>query len=772
MKTARILINICYLGVLLSLVIATRLRAQTIQNSGFESPFVGSVGEYYSFEYDPTEAGWTFTGNAGIAANGSGFAFYNPGTPYGNQFAFLQYYQGSGGSMSQTISNFSSGKYTFTFMASQRATVGTDNTMNQGGSVSVDGTNVGSFTPFDTNWYYFQTSPISLNAGNHVLTFATLLDATDATVRVDMVGLEAGSETQIYDAVNDFSITNGNPNNSWSYGILSSFTDGTFTLLTNEVSNLGFPGEIRWNNDTSQPYSVQIFANPTGIPTTFGSILAPTNQLDLDGQSYIADVRWAAPFTGSFNVMGLFQRNDNYGVPVSVRVIEDGTTELFGLDNFTDYLGQQPFNLTNLALPAGTVLDFAEGAPQFYNDTTGLKVTIVASGPAVQYVATPINGSVPLTVQFTSSGLDSSGNPVTNWNWNFGDGTTSTAKSPSHIYATSGTFSPILIAANDLGDMVPGFGPTISVSLPIIQYDASPTNGIEPLTVQFTSPGVDSGGNPITQWNWSFGDGSASALQNPTHTYTTEGSFLPSLVATNSLGMTVAASGPSIDVEFNSGLVPNGDFGTGDFTSWTLSGDNIYTFVDDGTYSGITPYLGTYEADLGADGSLGYLSQTLATTTGKSYQLSFWINDYYGYPNTFIVSWNDSPLFAQTNAVFAEDWTNIQLLVTATTNNSVLQFGFEDDYDYLGLDDISVIPLPRTEIASISVSGTNLQLGAINGLSGTTNYLLMGTNLTQPIDQWTRISTNVLNTSGSFTITATNAVNLNAGKRFYILEMQ
>jgi hypothetical protein len=48
----------------------------------------------------------------------------------------------------------------------------------------------------------------------------------------------------------------------------------------------------------------------------------------------------------------------------------------------------------------------------------------------------------------------------------------------------------------------------------------------------------------------------------------------------------------------------------------------------------------------------------------------------------------------------------------------------------------------------------------------------MSTNVVLSLNQWTPVATNVLNASGNFIITATNAVNLNVPLRFYILQMQ
>jgi uncharacterized repeat protein (TIGR03803 family) len=169
-------------------------------------------------------------------------------------------------------------------------------------------------------------------------------------------------------------------------------------------------------------------------------------------------------------------------------------------------------------------------------------------GTPLQYTANPTNGPAPLTVQFTSPSVDTGGNALNHWNWSFGDGLTSTVQNPSHVYASAGTFQPSFVASNSLGFIVYGSGLAITAVLPTVQYTARPTNGFVSLTVQFTSPGVDSNSNVITNWNWKFGDGLTSTAQNPLHVYTSAGTFQPSFVASNSLGFAVYGSGPAITV--------------------------------------------------------------------------------------------------------------------------------------------------------------------------------------------------------------------------------
>jgi len=50
--------------------------------------------------------------------------------------------------------------------------------------------------------------------------------------------------------------------------------------------------------------------------------------------------------------------------------------------------------------------------------------------------------------------------------------------------------------------------------------------------------------------------------------------------------------------------------------------------------------------------------------------------------------------------------------------------------------------------------------------------VLMGTNVTEPFNQWTPVATNLSGADGNFSITATNAVNANDPQRFYILQLQ
>src|SRR5579859_5070695 len=88
----------------------------------------------------------------------------------------------------------------------------------------------------------------------------------------------------------------------------------------------------------------------------------------------------------------------------------------------------------------------------------------------------------------------------------------------------------------------------------------------------------------------------------------------------------------------------NGGFETGNFSGWTQSGNTGFTFV-----SSSNAYSGTYAAWLGPVGSLGHLSQTVATTPGASYDLNFFLSSHNSGPNQFQVLFGGTTVFNQVN---------------------------------------------------------------------------------------------------------------------------
>jgi hypothetical protein len=165
--------------------------------------------------------------------------------------------------------------------------------------------------------------------------------------------------------------------------------------------------------------------------------------------------------------------------------------------------------------------------------------------------------------------------------------------------------------------------------------------------------------------------------------------------------------------------LPNGTFVTGDLSDWTESGNTIGTSV---SVAPAYAHSGGYGAKLGAVGSLGYLAQAVATVAGQSYVLSFWLDSPDGQvPNEFLVNWNGETIFDQVN-LGAIGWTNMQLIVTAADASTVVEFGFRDDLSWLGLDDISLMPVPAFVSTTTTDSVLTLTWSAMPGLAYQVQY--------------------------------------------------
>jgi gliding motility-associated-like protein len=160
--------------------------------------------------------------------------------------------------------------------------------------------------------------------------------------------------------------------------------------------------------------------------------------------------------------------------------------------------------------------------------------------PVVSFSATTLAGCVPLSTQFSATVTPNSPGSVS-YSWDFGDGFTSSASSPSHSYATPGTYNVALTVRNGAGCAT-----TITRNSYITVYPPPSTNFLAsqlifctaPATVNFTS--TSSGVSPVTA-SWDFGNGSSGTGTTTSATYTTTGSYPVVLTATDGRGCTGTA---------------------------------------------------------------------------------------------------------------------------------------------------------------------------------------------------------------------------------------
>lgn len=220
------------------------------------------------------------------------------------------------------------------------------------------------------------------------------------------------------------------------------------------------------------------------------------------------------------------------------------------------------------------------------SDTLTKKDLIIVTEPAptANFIVDKTAGVVPLTVQFT----DSSSGVVTSWQWDFGDGQSSTEANPKHIYETPDSFTVLLTVTGPGGSdtLIKEDYIIVAEPTPVANFTADISSGEVPLTVQF----MDSSNGIITSWQWDFGDGQSSAKKNPLHIYQTVGLYTVSLAVSGPGGsdtlsrkdfivVTEAAPVANFSADITSGVVPLTVHFT-DSSSGTVSGW-LWNFGDD-----------------------------------------------------------------------------------------------------------------------------------------------------------------------------------------------
>ncbi len=170
-------------------------------------------------------------------------------------------------------------------------------------------------------------------------------------------------------------------------------------------------------------------------------------------------------------------------------------------------------------------------------DSATLEV-VVNPTPTAGFVYSVVSSNTKDQYQFTSTSLAGAGPLV--YNWDFGDGTTSAEAAPLHTYAASGNYTVTLtvtgpgdcqgtathqLTVSKDPDIVPGF--TVDTTAQCVSG-----NSFTFTNTTTTAPGA------TVAYSWDFGDGAASALQNPVHSYAAAGAYTVTLTVTGERGYT------------------------------------------------------------------------------------------------------------------------------------------------------------------------------------------------------------------------------------------
>ena len=162
-----------------------------------------------------------------------------------------------------------------------------------------------------------------------------------------------------------------------------------------------------------------------------------------------------------------------------------------------------------------------------------LKFLLLFSLPTIFYsqnanfYSDTLNGCVPFAVSFNNSTYN-----ATTFHWDFGDGTQSILENPSNTYTQPGLYSIELIVTftNSPNDtlVISNYIEVFDAPVANFQFNHSGTFCENDNLFTFTNNSVNA-----VSYTWDFGDGNTDTILNPSHTYSSSGTHIITLIAQN-----------------------------------------------------------------------------------------------------------------------------------------------------------------------------------------------------------------------------------------------
>ena len=205
--------------------------------------------------------------------------------------------------------------------------------------------------------------------------------------------------------------------------------------------------------------------------------------------------------------------------------------------------GQKPDHRYNRAGTFTVVLEVQDNSGNRASTSQGITVT-EGESPTASFVYSPTNPAVNEVVYFNASESSDDDGTIVAYNWDLGDGSSTSGINITHTYTGAGTYTVLLVVTDDSGN-TGSTSNTVSVGeneSPTASFVYSPSNPAVDEDIHFNASDSSDPDGTIESYEWDFGDNTTDTGETVTHRYSSDGTFTVYLKVTDNSGNTGSTS--------------------------------------------------------------------------------------------------------------------------------------------------------------------------------------------------------------------------------------